>query len=221
MPVDNPSSYKPPSSLLFVHKPACVAALLLLSLRPLRRSRTPHARLTPTGPPRLYKLHYTTLHCTVLLACAKPVGPATSDHFLFWTLARLQANHRRQPFAITCPLTSAPPPHYTSIAPPTPRFSPDTRFLTHCAITTHSAHRLDTLVLCVSSFYPLAFAYSLRLDFFPAPATVREQLPYTRHHTLPPHTTHHGHAAQPEPPRRACHEGERDHQQGCPRNAAC
>lgn len=64
-----------------------------------------HARLTPactpTGPPRLYTLHYTTLHCTVqhCSLAQNSVGPATSDHFLFWTLARLQANHRRQSLA--------------------------------------------------------------------------------------------------------------------------
>ena len=81
-------------SSLFTSQPACP---LFAPTPPVTHASLPPA--LPLGPPRLYTLHYTTLHSTVLLACAKPVGPATSDHFLFWTLARLQANHRRQSLA--------------------------------------------------------------------------------------------------------------------------
>jgi hypothetical protein len=55
------------------------------SLLPLAHHYCPHASI----PPR---------HCTSL-ACATPVGPATSEHFLFWAAARLQANHRLQSLA--------------------------------------------------------------------------------------------------------------------------
>ena len=155
--VDNPSSYKPPSSLLlFVHKPACVAAPL--SSRPLRRSRTPHSRLHSHWPPTpLYTtLHYTTLHCTALYSTARlrktpwvlRLATTSSSGRSRAFRQIIGANLLLENGAITCPLTSAPPPPYTSIAPPTPRFSPDTRFLTHCATTTDSTHRLDTLILC-------------------------------------------------------------------------
>ena len=69
-------------------------------------ARTPHSHHPPTAP-------HANIHCTSL-ACATPVGPATSDHFHFWADARDQANHRLQisrwtdeRCTITCPLTSA------------------------------------------------------------------------------------------------------------------
>lgn len=93
------SSCKPPSSLLL--------SLFLLASRPLvTHARTPHSHHPPTAP-------HANIHCTSL-ACATPVGPATSEHFHFWAAARDQANHRLQisrwtneRCSITCPLTSA------------------------------------------------------------------------------------------------------------------
>ena len=176
-------------SSLFTSQRSQPACSLFAPTPPVTHASLPPALpLAPHASIHYTTLHYTTLHCTVQ-HCSLAQNP--------WVLrlATTSSSGRSRAFrqiiganlllengAITCPLTSAPPPPYTSIAPPTPRFSPDTRFLTHCATTTRSAHRLDTLVLCISSFYPPAFAHSLRLDFFPAPAIVREQLPYTRHH---------------------------------------
>ena len=158
---------------------------------PVTHASLPPALLPLAPPTPLYTtLHYSVQYCSLAqnpwvlrLATASSSGRSRAFRQI------IGANLLLENGAITCPLTSAPPPHYTSIAPPTPCFSPDIRFLTHCATTTRSTHRLDTLVLCVSSLHLLAIAHSLRLDFFPAPATVREQLPYTRHHTLLPPTT--------------------------------
>lgn len=137
-------------SSLFTSQPACS---LFAPTPPVTHASLPPA--LPLGPPRLYTLttlHYAVQYCSLaqnpwVLRLATTSSSGRSRAFR----QIIGANLLLESGAITCPLTSAPPPPYTSIAPPTPRFSPDTSFLTHCATTTRSTHRLDTIVLCISS----------------------------------------------------------------------